>query len=198
MCCGVVWCGVVWCGVVWCGVVWCGVVWCGVVWCGVVWCGVAWCAEGTVTKRQWPGCSCILVMQAGRAVCVDAHCVLCVAHLCGGQTHPHVWQAQFMATLGTPCRSACWCSCSSRRAHAMVPPGPAWAFISPSHALAWVSQTFCDSDGICRMNSVPMSYGPVSPIWAARRDGVAIAADHCSRTVQSHSWPCTCEARGPT
>ena len=69
--CGVVWCGVVWrgvawrgvawrgvawCGVVWCGVVWCGVVWCGVVWCGVVWRGVAWCTQGTVTKRQWPGC----------------------------------------------------------------------------------------------------------------------------------------------
>ena len=54
--CGVVWCGVVWCGVVWCGVVWCGVVWCGVVWCGVVWCGVLCCAEGTVTRRQWPGC----------------------------------------------------------------------------------------------------------------------------------------------
>ena len=23
---------------------------------GVVWCGVVWCAEGTVTRRQWPGC----------------------------------------------------------------------------------------------------------------------------------------------
>ena len=73
--CGVVWCGVVWCGVVWCGVVWCGVVWCGVVWCGVVWCGVVWCAEGAVTRWNWPGWSCIWVMQAGRAVCLNTRLV---------------------------------------------------------------------------------------------------------------------------
>ena len=64
--CGYVWCGVVWCGVEWHGVAWivqCGVVrnvvWCGVVWCVVWWlvrCGVVWCAEGTVTRRQRPGC----------------------------------------------------------------------------------------------------------------------------------------------
>ena len=29
------------------------------------------------------------------------------------------------------------------------------------------------------MNSVPMSCGPVSPMWAMRKDGVAMAADHC-------------------
>ena len=38
-----------------------------------VWCGcVVLCAEGAVTKWHWPGWSCIRVMQAGRAVCVDA------------------------------------------------------------------------------------------------------------------------------
>ena len=108
--CGVVWCGVagvVWCGVVWCGVVWCGVVWCGVVWCGVVWCGVVWCAEGAVTKWQWTGWSCIRVMQAGRAVYLNARCVLYVVHLWqqaislsgAGQLLPR-------AALGTRCRSA--------------------------------------------------------------------------------------------
>ena len=35
---------------------WCGVAWHGVAWRGVAWCGVVWCAEGTVTRRQWPGC----------------------------------------------------------------------------------------------------------------------------------------------
>ena len=42
-----------------------------------------------------------------------------------------------------------------------------------------------------------MSCGPTNPIWAGLKDGVAIAADHCSRTSESHGWPCTCEARGP-
>ena len=57
------------------------------------------------------GMPCIRVMQNGRAVCIDARCVLCVAHLCGGRSHPHSLWAQFMVALGTPCCSACWCSC---------------------------------------------------------------------------------------
>ena len=76
-------------------------------------------------------------MQAGRAVCVDARCMLCVAHLCDGRSRPHVRWAEFMAALGTPCCSTCWGSCSSHRAHAMVSPGPAQAFMRPSRALAW-------------------------------------------------------------
>ena len=89
--CGVVWCGVVWCGVVWCGVVWCGVVWCGVVWCGVVWCGVVSCAEGAVTKRQWPGRSCIRVMLGGEGcVCRHALCVVCFALVRWLESPPHL------------------------------------------------------------------------------------------------------------
>ena len=42
-----------------------GVGWSDGVLCCVVWCGVVWCAEGAVTKWQWPGWSCIRVMQAG-------------------------------------------------------------------------------------------------------------------------------------
>ena len=80
----------------------------------------------------------------------------------------------------------------------MVPPGPARAFMRPSRALVWASQTFYDSDNSCRMNSVPMSCGPASPIWAACMGGVVIAADHCSRTAESHIWRRTCEACGPT
>ena len=96
--CGVVWCGVVWCGVVWCaqkamagmvlhmgnarqeGCV-CRCALC-VVCCAPVQrpalslcpagCGVVWFAEGTVTKRQGPGWSCMRVMQAGRAACLNA------------------------------------------------------------------------------------------------------------------------------
>ena len=48
------------------------------------------------------------------------------------------------------------------------------------------------------MNFVPMLCGPISPMWAVHKDGVAIAAAHCSKTGGSHSWPYTCEARGPT
>ena len=48
------------------------------------------------------------------------------------------------------------------------------------------------------MNSIAMSCGPASPMWATRRDAAANAAAHCSKTAGSHSWPCACEARGPT
>ena len=164
--CGVVWCGVVWCGVVWCGVawrgvVWCGVVWCGVVWCGVVWCGVVWCAEGAVTKKQWPGWSCRQVMQAGRAVCVDAGCVLCVVHLCSGPAG---------SIHGRPGDSLPLCllvQLQLPHSPRHGPSSPAQAFMRPSPALVWASQTFCDSNSICRMNSVPMSCGPTSPRRAA-------------------------------
>ena len=80
-------------------------------------------------------------------VCVDARCVLWAAHLHGGRSRPHAWWASVMAALGTPCCSAWWCSCSSHKAHAMVPPGPAQAFIRHSRALARASQTFCDGCG---------------------------------------------------
>ena len=56
----------------------------------------------------------------------------------------------------------------------------------------------CHPATTCRMNSVLMSCGPASPRWATRRDGKVIAANHCSRTAEYHSWPCTREARGPT
>ena len=36
------------------------------------------------------------------------------------------------------------------------------------------------------------------PLCAAHRDGVAVADDHHSRTAKSHSWPCGCNACGPT
>ena len=41
---------------------------------------------------------------------------------------------------------------------AIVPPGPARALLRTSHALAWATQTFCDSTSTCRMNSIPMSH----------------------------------------
>ena len=140
--CGVVWCGVVWCGVVWCGVVWCGVVWCGVVWCGVVWCGVVWCAEGAVTRHN--DRELLLTGIAKRAGVCGCACALWYAPA-RWPGSPCVWRASFKAVLGTLCRSACWCSCRSRRAHAMVPPGPAWALMRPSFALACESHTLWDS-----------------------------------------------------
>ena len=48
------------------------------------------------------------------------------------------------------------------------------------------------------MNSVPMSCGPVIPIYIARIDSVVMAADHCSNTAGSHNWHCTWDTRGPT
>ena len=50
-----------------------------------------------------------------------------------------------------------------------------------ARARAW------DSNSTYRMNSVLISCGPASPICAAHRDGVAMAAHHCSRTVVSHN-----------
>ena len=129
--CGVVWCGVVcvvWCGVVWCGVVWCGVVWCGVVWCGVVWCGVVWC--GVVCQRCCYQKAMARIalqkkkMQAGRAVCLSAPCVWCVAHLWhGAVTLFGVGWLPSRAALGKLCRSVLWCYQSSRWALPSVPPG---------------------------------------------------------------------------
>ena len=48
------------------------------------------------------------------------------------------------------------------------------------------------------MYSVPRSCGPAIPMCAACKDGLAMAAAHCSRTAGLHNWPCTREARGPT
>ena len=121
--CGVVWCGVVWCGVVWCGVVWCGVVWCGVVWCGVVWCGVVWCGVLKALLQEGNGNDVLLKGIAKWArVCA---CVRSVWHLHGGWVRPFVRRLLFQAAPGIPCSSACWCCCSSRKAHTMVPPDPA-------------------------------------------------------------------------
>ena len=47
------------------------------------------------------------------------------------------------------------------------------------------------------MNSVSMLCGPASPMCPARMDGVAMAADHCSNTTESHNWPCSWDARVP-
>ena len=79
---------------------------------GVVWSGVVWCAEGAVTRRQRPGCLAYGHSKTGRGVYV------CARRL-GSPLRP--------AALGTPCRSACPCLCSSCRALTMVPPGLAGA-----------------------------------------------------------------------
>ena len=60
-------------------------------------------------------------------VCACALCVVHASHLRGGWVRPCARWSLFKATLGTPCSSACWCHCSSRKAHTMVPLGPAEA-----------------------------------------------------------------------
>ena len=44
----------------------------------------------------------------------------------------------------------------------------------------------------------PNVCGPAGPRWAVHKDGVVMATAHCSKMSGSHSWPCTCEAHGPT
>ena len=89
----------------------------------------------------------------------------------------------FRAALGTPCRSCLLVHLkfSQRPRHSAT--WPKRALMRPSQALAWashtflawVSQTFCDSETTCQTNSVPISCGPASPIYTAHKDGVAIA-----------------------
>ena len=59
-------------------------------------------------------------------------CVVCGAPGTVGRA-PRVGLPQFRAARGTPCCSSCWCSWSSRSAHAIVsaivPPGPARALM---------------------------------------------------------------------
>ena len=114
------------------------------------------CAEGAVTKRQWPGWSC-RQENASREGCVSkrALCVVCVARLVRlGIRLPLQRWPQPKAVRGIPCRSAWRCSWGSGNAHAIVPPGPAWALMRPSRALACANQTRCDSNNTCRMNCV--------------------------------------------
>ena len=82
----------------------------------------------------------------------------------------------------------------------------------PRHSAPWPREGFdkaVSSSGIAQldllslrqhlgMNSIPLSCGPANPICTARTDGIAMADDHCSRTAESHIWPCTCDACGPT
>ena len=79
----------------------------------------------------------------------------------------------------------------------MVPPSRKQALRSPSRALVRASQTFYDSNNTCRITFIPMSCGPTIPICTTRRDGVAIAANHCSKTAVSHNRLYTWEALGP-
>ena len=66
----------------------------------VVSCRVAWRAEGAVTKRQWPDGVAHGKMQAGRAVCLSAHCVWCVCAPVAEGHHPlRGWAA---SVLGCP------------------------------------------------------------------------------------------------
>ena len=137
-----------------------------------------------------------IAKRAGVCACARALCCACYAPV---------------RQPGLPQRLAGFVQCRSwelplcllvqlqpRRAHTMAPPGPARAFMRPSLALACESHTLWDSITTCLMNCVPMSCGPASPRWAVRRDGVAMAAAHYSKTARSHNWPSTCEACGPT
>ena len=202
MWCGMVQCGAAQCGVVRCGVMSGGLAWCGVVWCGVVWCGAVRCGAACGGGVGWGGLGwgvvcrrCCYQKAMARMVlhaekckpgglCVKARAVCCV-----------LWRFQFNAARGKPFRSACWCSRSN--AHDILPPVPARALMGLSWAPVWASHTLCNSDNTCRMNSVPMSCGPASPICAGRINGVAMATGHCSRTTGSHNWPCTCDAQAP-
>ena len=92
-----------------------------------------------------------------------SNCVL-YSRLCGMDHSPEMLRLQFRVALGTPCRSPCWCSCSSHKAHAILPLGPEQALMRLSGALAWASHTFCDSHSTCWMKSVPIPCGPASPI----------------------------------
>ena len=83
---------------------------------------------------------------------MDMHRVWCDAHLYGGRSRHHALGAESMVALGTRCRSAGWCTYSSLRVHAMVPPGPPPAFMRPFWALACETQSFCGSDSTCRMD----------------------------------------------
>ena len=184
VCHGVAWSSVLHC-VVLCCVVLCCVVLCCVVLCCVVLCCVVLCCVVL----------CCVVLCCVVLCCVVLCCVvLCCVVLCC------VGQSQFRAARGTPCHSACWCSWCSRSVHAIVPLGPMRALMRLSRVWTWASQTFCNSDKTCRMNSVPVlrSCGPASSICAIRMAGFAMAADHCSRTTGTHNWPCTWDARGPT
>ena len=122
-------------------------------------------------------------------------CVLCCVPAVTRLPQPLCqWPPRLKAARGTPCRSACWCRCSSHNAHAIVPPSPERALMRPGVGqpdLLRCQQHLADKRR-------PMSWGPAIPICAIRRDGVGIAADHCSRAPGSHNWLCTWEALGPT
>ena len=62
-----------------------------------------------------------------------------------------------------------------------IPPSPKWAFTRLTRALAWASQTVCNSNNACWMNSVPMPCGPTGHTCATRMDRSHMCHPHGQR-----------------